>query len=148
MNKAQALQYIENTMSLRDPQEKSLCLFADYLETERQTVQARREVAFGVIDIIFDEGFKDFNGKALIKLVKENQGRLGVDDVFMGQVEKAVGKMQVLAEVMEQNKGDRDEMKKGVEQAFSLDLSMPEDNPDKMANLKLQAMHDTLSANE
>lgn len=34
MNKAQALQYITNAMSLRTPQEKSLVLFADYLESE------------------------------------------------------------------------------------------------------------------
>lgn len=34
MNKANALQYITNTMSLRAPQEKSLVLFADYLESE------------------------------------------------------------------------------------------------------------------
>jgi len=34
MKKAQALQYITNAMSLRDPQEKSLVLFADYLESE------------------------------------------------------------------------------------------------------------------
>lgn len=34
MNKTQALQYIANTMNLRAPQEKSLILFADYLESE------------------------------------------------------------------------------------------------------------------
>lgn len=34
MNKAQALQYIINAMSLRAPQEKSLVLFADYLESD------------------------------------------------------------------------------------------------------------------
>lgn len=34
MNKAHALQYITNAMSLRTPQEKSLVLFADYLESE------------------------------------------------------------------------------------------------------------------
>lgn len=33
MNKAQALQYITNAMSLRAPQQKSLALFADYLES-------------------------------------------------------------------------------------------------------------------
>ena len=33
MNKAQALQYITNAMSLRTPQQKSLVLFADYLES-------------------------------------------------------------------------------------------------------------------
>ncbi len=33
MNKTQALQYITNAMSLRTPQEKSLVLFADYLES-------------------------------------------------------------------------------------------------------------------
>ncbi|KKU82244.1 MAG: hypothetical protein UY07_C0001G0030 [Parcubacteria group bacterium GW2011_GWA1_47_8] len=32
MNREQALQYITNAMSLRDPQEKSLVFFADYLE--------------------------------------------------------------------------------------------------------------------
>lgn len=34
MNKAHALQYITNAMSLRTPQERSLILFADYLESE------------------------------------------------------------------------------------------------------------------
>lgn len=34
MNKTQALQYIINAMSLRTPQEKSLVLFADYLESD------------------------------------------------------------------------------------------------------------------
>jgi len=34
MNKDQALQYISNAMSLRTPQQKSLVLFADYLESE------------------------------------------------------------------------------------------------------------------
>jgi type III restriction enzyme len=34
MNKEHALQYITNTMSLRTPQEKSLVLFAEYLESE------------------------------------------------------------------------------------------------------------------
>jgi type III restriction enzyme len=34
MNKEHALQYITNTMSLRTPQEKSLALFAEYLESE------------------------------------------------------------------------------------------------------------------
>jgi type III restriction enzyme len=34
MDKTQALQYISNTMNLRPPQEKSLVLFADYLESE------------------------------------------------------------------------------------------------------------------
>ena len=34
MNREQALQYITNAMSLRDPQEKSLVFFADYLEGE------------------------------------------------------------------------------------------------------------------
>lgn len=34
MNKAHALQYITNAMSLRAPQEKSLVLFADYLESD------------------------------------------------------------------------------------------------------------------
>ena len=34
MNKEHALQYITNAMSLRAPQEKSLILFADYLESE------------------------------------------------------------------------------------------------------------------
>jgi len=34
MNKNQALQYLTNAMSLRAPQEKSLILFADYLESE------------------------------------------------------------------------------------------------------------------
>src|SRR6185312_5394735 len=34
MNKDQALQYLTNTMSLRTPQEKSLVLFSDYLESE------------------------------------------------------------------------------------------------------------------
>lgn len=34
MNKEHALQYITNTMSLRTPQEKSLLLFAEYLESE------------------------------------------------------------------------------------------------------------------
>jgi len=34
MNKDQALQYIANAMSLRTPQQKSLVLFADYLESE------------------------------------------------------------------------------------------------------------------
>ncbi|MDI6781611.1 MAG: DEAD/DEAH box helicase family protein [bacterium] len=33
MNNHQALQYITNAMNLRDPQEKSLTLFADYLES-------------------------------------------------------------------------------------------------------------------
>lgn len=33
MNKTQALQYITNAMSLRTPQEKSLVLFADYLDS-------------------------------------------------------------------------------------------------------------------
>lgn len=44
MNKAQALQYIMNAMSLRTPQAKSLTLFADYLESAAgQRVLARRE---------------------------------------------------------------------------------------------------------
>ena len=34
MKKVQALQYIVNAMSLREPQKKSLFLFADYLETK------------------------------------------------------------------------------------------------------------------
>jgi len=34
MNKDQALQYLTNTMSLRTPQEKSLVLFSEYLESE------------------------------------------------------------------------------------------------------------------
>jgi type III restriction enzyme len=34
MNKDQALQYITNTMSLRAPQQKSLALFANYLESD------------------------------------------------------------------------------------------------------------------
>lgn len=34
MNREQALQYITNAMSLRDPQEKSLVFFADYLKGE------------------------------------------------------------------------------------------------------------------
>src|SRR4051812_41820390 len=34
MTKDQALQYLNNAMSLRTPQEKSLALFSEYLESE------------------------------------------------------------------------------------------------------------------
>lgn len=51
MNKEHALQYIANAMSLRTPQERSLLLFADYLESEagkkvlaRMTKQERGDV--------------------------------------------------------------------------------------------------------
>ena len=44
MNKAHALQYITNTMSLRAPQQKSLMLFSDYLESDAgRKVLARME---------------------------------------------------------------------------------------------------------
>jgi len=44
MNKDHAIQYLTNAMSLRAPQEKSLILFADYLDSESgQRVLARRK---------------------------------------------------------------------------------------------------------
>jgi len=54
MNKAHALQYITNAMSLRTPQEKSLVLFADYLESEagkKVLARMKRENRGNVTDI-------------------------------------------------------------------------------------------------
>jgi len=54
MNKAQALQYIINAMSLRTPQQKSLVLFADYLESEvgkKMLARMKRENRKGLSDI-------------------------------------------------------------------------------------------------
>ncbi|MDO9530488.1 MAG: DEAD/DEAH box helicase family protein [Syntrophales bacterium] len=54
MNKTQALQYITNAMSLRTPQEKSLVLFADYLESsagKKVLARMKREDRGNVNDI-------------------------------------------------------------------------------------------------
>ncbi|MFH1693246.1 MAG: DEAD/DEAH box helicase family protein, partial [Bacillota bacterium] len=54
MNKTQALQYIINAMSLRAPQEKSLVLFADYLESnagKKVLARMKRENRGNVNDI-------------------------------------------------------------------------------------------------
>lgn len=54
MNKTQALQYIINAMSLRAPQEKSLVLFADYLESnagKKVLARMKRENRGSVNDI-------------------------------------------------------------------------------------------------
>lgn len=54
MNKTQALQYIINAMSLRAPQEKSLVLFADYLESNagrKVLARMKRENRGNVNDI-------------------------------------------------------------------------------------------------
>jgi type III restriction enzyme len=54
MNKTQALQYIINAMSLRTPQEKSLVLFADYLESnvgKKVLARIKRENRGSVDDI-------------------------------------------------------------------------------------------------
>ena len=54
MNKTQALQYIINAMSLRTPQEKSLVLFADYLESnagKKVLARMKRENRRNVNDI-------------------------------------------------------------------------------------------------
>lgn len=54
MNKTHALQYITNAMSLRTPQEKSLILFADYLESEagkKVLARMKKENRGGVADI-------------------------------------------------------------------------------------------------
>ncbi len=53
MNKEHALQYITNSMSLRTPQEKSLILFAEYLESETgQKVLARMKGDRGSVGAI------------------------------------------------------------------------------------------------
>ncbi|MEK7556023.1 MAG: DEAD/DEAH box helicase family protein [Patescibacteria group bacterium] len=54
MNREQALQYITNAMSLRDPQEKSLVFFADYLEGDagkKVLARMKRENRGSVEDI-------------------------------------------------------------------------------------------------
>lgn len=54
MNQEQALQYITNAMSLRDPQEKSLVFFADYLEGDagkKVLARMKRENRGSVEDI-------------------------------------------------------------------------------------------------
>lgn len=54
MNKAHALHYITNAMSLRSPQEKSLVLFADYLESDagkKVLARMKPESRRGVSDI-------------------------------------------------------------------------------------------------
>src|SRR3989338_9317486 len=54
MQKEQALQYITNGMSLRTPQEKSLVLFAEYLESDagkKVLARMKKENRGGVVDI-------------------------------------------------------------------------------------------------
>jgi type III restriction enzyme len=54
MNKAQALQYLINAMSLRTPQEKSLVLFSDYLESEagkKLLARLKRENRTGINEL-------------------------------------------------------------------------------------------------
>ena len=54
MNKIHALQYLTNAMSLRTPQQKSLVLFADYLESavgEKVLARMKRENRGGLSDV-------------------------------------------------------------------------------------------------
>jgi len=61
MTKEHALQYITNAMSLRDPQEKSLVFFAEYLEGDagkKVLARMKRESRGGVSDI--EESTKEY----------------------------------------------------------------------------------------
>ena len=64
MNKEHALQYITNSMSLRTPQEKSLILFAEYLESETgQKVLARMKGDRGSVSAI-EESTREYTHTA------------------------------------------------------------------------------------